>query len=379
MTGVRLLVAARTDVGRHRPGNEDAFLVHDDASVIAVADGMGGHQAGEVASATAIAALTEWIDRGSAVDEAITEANHAVYAMAAEDFALRGMGTTMTAGVVDGPTLVIGHVGDSRAYLWRDGQLRQLTTDHSVIAELIAAGELTEEEAEIDPRRSMITRALGIDPWVAVDVLHVDLAADDRLLLCSDGLTTMVRDDTIAAVLAAEHDPEHAAEQLVAAANDAGGVDNITVIVADVVVDPDDSDPLDPARAHGTLDPEDLSADEPTDEIEAVVVEVAGVGSAGTQGTVPVPTARADAETGTAPPTDHARDAAADLRTGAPVVLDPSQANPSQANPSHADPPHTDPAHTDPALTDPATSTPAPAATGAAETAPRRRWWQRRR
>ena len=233
--GVRLLVASRSDVGRVRAGNEDAFLVADDPRLVAVADGMGGHQAGEVASATAVATLLERVQHGEPIDTAISAANDAVVTQSQDDESLRGMGTTLTAGMVDGSSLRIGHVGDSRAYLLHDGELRQLTTDHSVVAELIAAGELTEEQALVDPRRSMITRALGIEASVAVDVLTVELEPGDRLLLCSDGLTTMVRDDAIAEILAAERDRERAADALVDAANAAGGADNVTVVVADVV------------------------------------------------------------------------------------------------------------------------------------------------
>jgi protein phosphatase len=220
-----------------RPGNEDAVLVTDDVRLVAVADGMGGHQAGEVASATAITALRDGVAQGDSIEDAITRANEAVVGTAARDLSLRGMGTTLTAGVLDGSTLLIGHVGDSRAYLLRAGELRQVTTDHSVIAELIAAGELTEADALVDPRRAMITRALGIDTTVEVDVLEVDLEPGDRLLLCSDGLTTMVRDPAIAEILASEDDRQRAADELVEAANLAGGADNITVVVADVVAD----------------------------------------------------------------------------------------------------------------------------------------------
>lgn len=249
---VRLLVSSRTDVGRVRPGNEDALLVADDGRLVAVADGMGGHQAGEVASATAIESLREGLQEGEAIEDAITAANTAVVTRAAGDPSLRGMGTTLTAGIVDGGVLVIGHVGDSRAYLLRGGELRQVTTDHSVVAELIAAGELTEAEALVDPRRAMITRALGIDVTVAVDVLELTLVPGDRLLLCSDGLTTMVRDPEIAEILAHEDDRQRAADELVEAANLGGGADNITVIVADVVEDDDPDDDPD----EGTTDPD---------------------------------------------------------------------------------------------------------------------------
>ncbi|MFA5882656.1 MAG: Stp1/IreP family PP2C-type Ser/Thr phosphatase [Acidimicrobiia bacterium] len=268
---VRLRIASRTDVGRVRSGNEDAFLVADDVRLVAVADGMGGHQAGEVASATAITALLDGLQQGESIADAITGANDAVWTKAAEDPALRGMGTTLTAGVIDDTSLVIGHVGDSRAYRLRAGELRQVTTDHSVIAELMAAGELTEAEALVDPRRAMITRALGIDPTVTVDVLTVDLEPGDRLLLCSDGLTTMVRDDRIEDILATEADPGGAADALVAAANAAGGADNITVVVADVVAadDPDATPPELPVASAPAAPPEAIEDTEQVPVVDA--------------------------------------------------------------------------------------------------------------
>ncbi len=231
-----LRIGARTDVGRVRAGNEDSLLVSDDGRLIVVADGMGGHQGGEVASATAVATLRAEIEAGRSVEDAVVAANRAVLERADGDPKLRGMGTTVTSGIVDGSSLRIAHVGDSRAYLLRDSTLRQVTVDHSVVAELIAAGELTEEEALVDRRRSMITRALGIERNVAVDVITIDLRAGDRLLLCSDGLTTMLRDPAIRTILVDVTEPDDAAGALVAAANDAGGADNITVIVADVTV-----------------------------------------------------------------------------------------------------------------------------------------------
>ncbi len=223
-----LRIGARTDVGRVRAGNEDSLLVSDDGRLIVVADGMGGHQGGEVASATAVATLRAEIEAGRSVEDAVVAANRAVLERADGDPKLRGMGTTVTSGIVDGSSLRIAHVGDSRAYLLRDSTLRQVTVDHSVVAELIAAGELTEEEALVDRRRSMITRALGIERNVAVDVITIDLRAGDRLLLCSDGLTTMLRDPAIRTILVDVTEPDDAAGALVAAANDAGGADNIT-------------------------------------------------------------------------------------------------------------------------------------------------------
>ncbi|MFO1536667.1 MAG: Stp1/IreP family PP2C-type Ser/Thr phosphatase [Actinomycetota bacterium] len=261
-----LRIAAHTDVGRVRAGNEDSLLVSDDGRLIAVADGMGGHQGGEVASATAVATLRAEIGAGRSVEDAVVTANRAVHERADGDPALRGMGTTLTAGIVTGSSLRIAHVGDSRAYLLRNGELRQVTVDHSVVAELIAAGELTEEEALVDRRRSMITRALGIDREVAVDVVTVDLRAGDRLLLCSDGLTTMLRDPAIRTILGDAPTPDAAATALVDAANAAGGVDNITVIVADVTEDhPPDGDEGGPTEAPDPEATEAASVDAESD------------------------------------------------------------------------------------------------------------------
>ncbi len=191
---VRLVVGATTDVGRVRDHNEDAYLVDDDMGLVAVADGMGGHQAGEVASATALEALRSAVRSGQGIREAVEAANDAVYEKSTSDERLQGMGTTLTAATLAaGGTLLLGHVGDSRAYLRRDGELRRVTSDHSVIEELVQSGELTEAQAETDPRRSMITRALGLEPGVEVDLYPIELRAGDRLMLCSDGLTSMVR------------------------------------------------------------------------------------------------------------------------------------------------------------------------------------------
>lgn len=237
---VRLIVSAATDVGRVRGHNEDAYLVDDQLGLVAVADGMGGHQAGEVASATALEALRAAVTSGEGIRDAVTSANDAVYDKSTTDERLRGMGTTLTAATLaTGGTLLLGHVGDSRAYLLHDGQLERLTTDHSLVEELIQAGEITPEEAEADPRRSMITRALGIEPDVEVDLIPTQLFNGDRLLFCSDGLTGMVSEDEIRTVLTEEHDANAAARRLIAAANAAGGIDNITVLVVDVIDDDD--------------------------------------------------------------------------------------------------------------------------------------------
>jgi len=242
-----IIVGAATDTGRVRDHNEDGYLFDDGLGLIAVADGMGGHRGGEVASATALDALHTALSDSDAIREAVAVANDAVYERSISDDGLRGMGTTLTAGIFDPRgTFTVGHVGDSRAYLLRDGELTRITTDHSLVEELMAAGELTEEEAERDPRRSQITRGLGLEPGVEVDLYPVGLEAGDRLLLCSDGLTTMLHEAEISALLEEEsNDPERAAQLLVEAANEAGGVDNITVLVVDVVeadTHDDDSD-----------------------------------------------------------------------------------------------------------------------------------------
>src|SRR3954447_20302248 len=232
---MRLVVGAATDVGRVREGNEDGYLVDEAMDLVAVADGMGGHRAGEVASATALEALRASINSGQPLRQSIEDANEAVFTKSQTDARLRGMGTTLTAGtLVAGGTLLVGHVGDSRAYLLHDGELRQLTIDHSLVEELVRDGKLTVDEAAVHPQRSIITRALGVDATVEVDVYPVELTPGDRLLLCSDGLTGMVQPDDIAAVLRRESDPTRAAAQLVDAANAAGGEDNITVVVVAV-------------------------------------------------------------------------------------------------------------------------------------------------
>jgi protein phosphatase len=254
---MRLLIGAASDVGRVREGNEDAYLVDDAMGLVAVADGMGGHRAGEVASATALEALRAAITSGRPLREAIEDANRAVFTKSLTDTSLRGMGTTLTAGtLVSGGTVLVGHVGDSRAYLFHDGELEQVTIDHSLVEELVREGRLTADEAAVHPQRSIITRALGVDESVEVDVYPVTLSPGDRLLLCSDGLTGMVHADTIAATLRREDDPARAAQQLVDAANAAGGEDNITVLVVAVT----DEAPVRPDPA-------------PIAPIEATVVE----------------------------------------------------------------------------------------------------------
>ena len=237
---------AETNPGRKRRRNEDSFV--SDPPLFAVADGMGGAQAGEVASSLAASALKERGD-GDAGDgerrvaELIQEANRRVHQRALDDEAASGMGTTMTVALVhDDGAVTIGHVGDSRAYLLRDGVLEQLTDDHSLVAELVRRGELSPEEAEVHPQRSVITRALGTDPDVDVDTFTLQARAGDLFLLCSDGLTTMVDVETITEIVARhQHDLRAAARALIKEANDRGGDDNITTVLFGVAEgEPDD-------------------------------------------------------------------------------------------------------------------------------------------
>jgi len=234
---MRYTVATATHVGRVRDGNEDSvYPVEDESTVgpviVAVADGMGGHAAGEVASATAIRAAVEAGDE-SAVAR-VEAANVAVLAAAAESAARAGMGTTLTLAIFwpDG-RLEMGHVGDSRAYLLRNDRLTQLTIDHTFVRELIAQGRLAPEEAATHPRRHMLTRTVGMEN-VRVDSLDIHLQPGDRVVLCSDGLTGMVSDTRVARILSNTPVPADAVWSLVEAANAAGGLDNTTVAVVDV-------------------------------------------------------------------------------------------------------------------------------------------------
>ncbi len=237
MDGIRLGVrgAASTDTGRQRSNNEDAVLVR--GGLLVVADGMGGHEGGEVASAIAIAALEELGDDPAedAVVAAMIEANARIRAADATSAAPTGMGTTCTAVLVADDGAHVAHIGDSRAYLFRDGILTQLTRDHALLAEMVRTGVLSAEQASHDDRRNVILRALGAAERPDIDVATTPLCAGDRILVCSDGLTAPVADADIAAVLAAALDAAATADRLVRLANEAGGPDNVTVIVADIV------------------------------------------------------------------------------------------------------------------------------------------------
>jgi serine/threonine protein phosphatase PrpC len=237
---VQLRAASVTDTGRRRRHNEDAYVC--EPPLFAVADGMGGAQAGELASGLAAAALrdetSELAGGEQRVDDLIQEANRRVYQRQSQDASASGMGTTMTVALVEDGRVAIGHVGDSRAYLIRDRKLEQLTEDHSLVAELVRSGKLSPEEAEGHPQRSVITRALGTDPDVDVDTFSVETKPGDLFLLCSDGLTSMVDDETILREVERNRgDLAKAAKALVRAANKGGGEDNITVVFFEIAGD----------------------------------------------------------------------------------------------------------------------------------------------
>lgn len=231
----QLTFGSRTDIGSVRKHNEDSLIVAP--PLFAVADGMGGHAAGEVASEIAVNTLAEHAPQHPDSEElgkAVEAANSEVIAAAKDGRGREGMGTTMTAAILEGERLVIAQVGDSRAYLLHKDSLQQITRDHSLMADMVEAGQLTEEEARVHPNRSVITRALGSDPHMLPDLYEINVEAGDRLLLCSDGLSTMVTDAEITETMLRIGDAQRCANVLVNKAISAGGHDNVTVIIADV-------------------------------------------------------------------------------------------------------------------------------------------------
>jgi protein phosphatase len=240
-----------THVGRQRQHNEDSFVVENDARLFLVADGMGGHAAGEIASRIAVDSITEFIlhtreDEGTwphAYDEhykrstnrlmaAVRLANTRVLEAMRKDARLRGMGTTVVACLTDDSTVSVAHVGDSRAYLIRDNQLSRITNDHSWVFEQVQAGMLTEAEAEKHPLRNVITRALGGALQVSPDATEIEAKTGDVYLLCSDGLTGMLPEDEILRLVTSnEGNLEHACKELIDAANERGGLDNVTAVL----------------------------------------------------------------------------------------------------------------------------------------------------
>ncbi len=235
-----LRAAARTHVGMRRPANEDCYSLAPDLGLYLVADGMGGHTAGqvasEVASESAVRALRTLEAATASLAEklrySVAAANHEIFSMAQAKPHLAGMGTTLVALLAGGERIALAHVGDSRAYLIRAGQIRQLTHDHSLVAELVRRREISEHAAKGHPHRHVLTRALGVRRLVEPDLAELTPAADDVFVLCSDGLTGHVNDEEIAEVASGAADPEAACELLVELANERGGEDNITVVVA---------------------------------------------------------------------------------------------------------------------------------------------------
>jgi serine/threonine protein phosphatase PrpC len=227
--------AGRTDIGRVRQSNEDAIVV--DEQLVAVADGLGGHAGGETASRLATELVAASF-RGSSAEElatAVRAANWVVWERASSTTSLTGMGTTMcAAGLVDDGALAVVHVGDSRAYLAHEGSVHRLTEDHTVTAELVRTGELSQAAAVGHPQRMILTRALGVSPDVPVDTARRPVAAGDRLLLCSDGLFIHVPDEEIGSLLLAGSDPQATVDGLVELALSRGGEDNVAVVVAEV-------------------------------------------------------------------------------------------------------------------------------------------------
>src|SRR5919198_828348 len=224
---------APRDVGGAREENEDAFL--SPPPLYAVADGMGGHRGGNVASSLALRVLSQIAQPGNwgQLSEQVREANRAILDQARDDRTLSGMGTTVTAAFMDEGEVHLAHVGDSRAYLLRDGEFKLLTEDHTLVHRMVQEGKIKPEEAEHHPQRSILIRALGVEDPVEVDEFPIAVHKGDRLLLCSDGLYSMVPDEQIKEILESKSDPQECCATLVDLANDAGGLDNITVVILD--------------------------------------------------------------------------------------------------------------------------------------------------
>jgi protein phosphatase len=278
---MKLKWGAFSDVGMVRQQNEDSFLAEE--TLFVVADGMGGHNAGEVASALAVTTLKAGarlgIDDAEVFRELVQQANSAIYTASLDDSTQSGMGTTVTAlSIVEGeePRVLVANVGDSRAYLWRSGALSRLSVDHSYVQELVNEGIITPEAARVHPRRNIVTRALGIDRSVNVDVFTHFVRTGDRIVLCSDGLVDEVPDTEIAKVLGQHTDPQETAEALVMVANTNGGRDNTTVIVVDVL--DDISAPLTTSAPDNTAPMQSPSVDEVLVGAGAVVKKKSRIG-----------------------------------------------------------------------------------------------------
>lgn len=230
--------AARTDVGLVRSNNEDSYLINEDGSVklFIVADGMGGHNAGEVASLEACRKIDGYIhshegNSEELIEEAVKNANREIFNHASQNEAMRGMGTTVEACVLKGDTITVAHVGDSRVYVISDRGIRKITKDHSVVGMMLDSGTITEEEAKNHPQKNFITRAVGTSYGVEVDVIREKISEDEYVLLCSDGLTNMVEESEIKKIILSSATLSDAADRLVAKAKENGGTDNITLVI----------------------------------------------------------------------------------------------------------------------------------------------------
>lgn len=233
-----MLVHGMSDIGLVRATNEDSYLC-EPPHLFVVADGMGGHAAGEIASKLAVTTISRYIQENDEkikyeelLKQAIVQSNTAVYQLSLSKEEFAGMGTTVTAAYVEGNTLYWGHVGDSRIYLLRNGELSQITNDHSLVWELVQSGNITKEEAKSHPKRNMLTRAVGTSCLIKIDTGAMALEAEDIILLCTDGLTNMVSEQEMYNILTnQENDLEGIVNQLVVNAKNAGGADNITGIL----------------------------------------------------------------------------------------------------------------------------------------------------
>lgn len=246
--GQDISFGSRTDIGYVRDHNEDSLIIIP--PLFAVADGMGGHEAGEIASEITVNTLAELAPShldAEGLTAAVEAANYNVMKAPRQGIGRDGMGTTLTAAMLEGERLLIAQVGDSRAYLLHKGHLQQITRDHSLMADLIEAGQITPEEARVHPNRSVITRAIGSDTHMRPDIYELNVDAGDRILLCSDGLSSMISNNAIESIMRRQSDAQHCADELVTAALENGGADNVTVVVADV---PGFSEVREKKRAH---------------------------------------------------------------------------------------------------------------------------------
>lgn len=246
--GQDISFGSRTNIGYVRDHNEDSLIIIP--PLFAVADGMGGHEAGEIASEITVNTLAELAPShldAEGLTAAVEAANYNVMKAPRQGIGRDGMGTTLTAAMLEGERLLIAQVGDSRAYLLHKGHLQQITRDHSLMADLIEAGQITPEEARVHPNRSVITRAIGSDIHMRPDIYELNVDAGDRILLCSDGLSSMISNNAIESIMRRQSDAQHCADELVTAALENGGADNVTVVVADV---PGFSEVREKKRAH---------------------------------------------------------------------------------------------------------------------------------